>query len=86
MRRNNFELTSTRTRGIYSNIQIKHVQTPIEMEILTKSCSTEKKMSWIIEKGAYNSVEESGLADVGETNNAGSEAHAYLGGREAAVE
>lgn len=37
-------------------------------------------------KDAYNGVEESGLADVGETNNAGSQAHAYLRGGEAAAE
>lgn len=37
-------------------------------------------------KCTYNGVEKSGLADVGEADNAGPQAHAYLGGGEAAVE
>ena len=32
---------------------------------------------------AYNGIEESRFSDVGKTNDAGSEAHAYLRGREA---
>lgn len=47
---------------------------------LTPSLSTYTYMLIVEREGAYDGVEESGFADVGEANDAGSKAHANFGG------